>query len=141
MLRAEAFQDTLSEAGLQGDGEAGVETLQFSSGLGLVQPSNLSGKVMKKVVGFATHAAVDAHDKGHEVNAMAIEVRAELGVLGVLAEHNRKPYLGSSVLEMSRVKDRSDGGVDGEIAQFLVEADVEVGRLPTRVLGVVKQQV
>ena len=28
-------------------------------------------------MGFATHAAVDAHDKGHEVDAMAIKVGAE----------------------------------------------------------------
>jgi len=43
-------------------------------------------------VGFATHAAVDAHDKGYEVDAMAIKVGAELFILGVLAKHYRMTY-------------------------------------------------
>ena len=46
MLRWEALQDPLSEAALQGVGETGVEALELSSGLSLVQPRNLSGKVM-----------------------------------------------------------------------------------------------
>jgi len=76
----------VGEAALQGVGETGVEALELSSGLGLVQPRNLSQSHVE-VGGFATHATVDAHDKGHEVDAMAIKVGAELVVLGVLAEH------------------------------------------------------
>jgi len=67
---------------------------------------------------------------------MAIKVGAELVVLGVLAEHYRMTYFGSSISWLSRVKDRGDGSV--EITQGLVnnmkcteaESRAENRRLP-----------